>query len=68
MKRIVMLALVLALLATMIVTTASFACGTGNTTQARNGTVAQYGAGNGAGDGTGPICKDLNGDGLCGKP
>jgi hypothetical protein len=69
MKRILMLGLVLALLATMIITTATFACGAGDGTQARNG-AAQYGAGSGAGDCTGPIqeCLDLNEDGLCGKP
>jgi hypothetical protein len=70
MKRILMLGLVLALLATMIISSAAFACGAGDGTEARNGTTAQYGAGNGAGDGTGPIqkCLDLNGDDLCGKP
>jgi hypothetical protein len=70
MKRILMLGLVLALLAAMIITTATFACGAGDGMQARNGATAQYGAGNGAGDGTGPIqeCLDLNEDGLCGKP
>ncbi len=70
MKRILMLGLVMALLATMILSTAAFACGAGGGTQARNGTAAQYGAGNGAGDGTGPIlkCLDLDGDGVCGKP
>jgi hypothetical protein len=68
MKRILMLGLVMALLATMILSTAAFACGAGNATQAHNGAQAQYGAGNGAGDGTGPICKDLNDDGICGKP
>ncbi len=70
MKRILMLGLVLALLASMVITTATFACGAGDGVQARNGTVAQYGAGKGAGDGTGPIlkCLDLNGDGVCGKP
>lgn len=70
MKRILMLGLVLALLATMILSTAAFACGAGGGAQVRNGTAAQYGAGNGAGDGTGPIekCLDLNQDGSCGKP
>jgi hypothetical protein len=69
MKRILMLALVLALLATMIITTATFACGVPGA-QVRNGNAAQLGGGNGAGDGTGPIhkCLDLDLDGVCGKP
>ncbi len=70
MKRILMLGLVMALLATLILSKAAFACGAGDGTQAQNGTYAPYGSGNGAGDGTGPVhmCLDLNGDGACGKP
>jgi len=70
MKRVLMLGLVLALLASMVIATATFACGAGDGAQARNGTLSQFGAGNGAGDGTGPIlkCLDLNGDYVCGKP
>jgi hypothetical protein len=70
MKRVLMLGLVMALLATMILSTAVFASAGGGGSQAHNGTYAQHGAGNGAGDGTGPIqkCLDLNGDGVCGKP
>lgn len=70
MKRILMLAMVLALLGAMVITTASFAAGAGTATQAQAGHGPQYGAGTGAGDCTGPIhtCLDLDGDGVCGKP
>ena len=70
MKRILMLSMVLALLAAMLLTTASFAAGAGTATQAQNGNGPQYGAGDGAGDCTGPLltCLDLDGDGVCGKP
>jgi hypothetical protein len=68
MKRILMLGLILALLATMIISTAAFACGAGDGTQAQNG--PSYGPSNG-GPCVGHVCtcteKNWNG-GECGKP
>ena len=68
MKRILMLGLVLALLATMILSTAAFACGGSGT----GGNQEQNGASNGPAFGpcAGQLCTciDGNGDGECGKP
>jgi len=58
MKRMVVLGLVFALLVVMAFSTAAF---------------AHNGKGPGDGTGTGvctatPVCQDLNGDGVCGRP
>jgi hypothetical protein len=73
MKRILMFGLVLALLGALIISSAASAqgpCGSDDANQARQGATHQNGATNGAGDGNGPIlkCRDLNGDGACGRP
>ncbi len=68
-KRIVLLALVIALVGVLAVTAVAFAAGPGAVTQSQHGNT--YGAGDGTGPigggqfGSGPHCVDANANGVC---